>query len=139
MSVEMYYIENFETTKNPYEGHYLHYNTKVRREKQSIQFRKGDMLIKVNQKGNRYIVETLEPHAVDSYFNWNFFDGILQQKEWFSPFAFETTAQQVLKENPQLKTDFEAKQKSDTEFAASLTLSTEPFVNLSVVTAPSEI
>ncbi len=39
----------------------------------------------MNQKANRYIVETLEPQGVDSYFGWNFFDGILNLHFAFTP------------------------------------------------------
>jgi hypothetical protein len=60
----------------------------VQKEKQKLQYFEGDYLIELNQPANRYIVETLEPHATDSYFNWGFFDAILQQKEWFLGLCF---------------------------------------------------
>ena len=44
-------------------------------------------------------METLEPTATDSFFNWNFFDGILQQKEGFSPYVFQDIATELLKNN----------------------------------------
>lgn len=71
----------------------------------------------MNQKANRFLMETLEPQATDSYFAWNFFDGILQQKEGFSPYVFEDIAAQYLKENPELRKKLEAKKNSDSEFA----------------------
>ena len=111
LETEMYYIEDYQTSPSPYEFHYLHYNTKVRKEKQEVQFFAGDYVIEVNQTRNRFIVETLEPTATDSYFNWNFFDGILQQKEYFSPYVFEDLAEEILQENPELKKELEAKQK----------------------------
>ena len=46
-------------------------------------FRKGDWVIELNQPANRFLMETLEPQAEDSYFAWNFFDAILGQKEGF--------------------------------------------------------
>ena len=119
MEVETYYIENYETVKNPYESHYLHYNVEVRKEKQFIQIYKGDWRIETNQINNRYIIETLEPEAHDSYFAWNFFDGILQQKEWFSSWHFDDEAAQILGDNSTLKAEFETKRKEDKEFANS--------------------
>lgn len=115
--VETYYIESFETWKNPYEGHYGHYNTNVRKETQKIQFYEGDILISTNQPGVRFIIETLEPIAVDSYFNWGFFDAIVQQKEYFSAYIFEEKAIEILENDSTLKADFHTKQKSDKEFA----------------------
>ena len=117
IAVDMYFIEDYQTVKNPYEGHYLHYNVKLRREYMPIKFYKGDYVAYANQAANRYLIETLEPQGTDSFFAWNFFDGILQQKEWFSPFSFEPLAEQLLKEDQYLQTAFEAKQKEDPEFA----------------------
>ena len=115
--VEVYYIEDFKTLEQPYEGHYLHYGVKVRKEKMELPFFEGDYLIEVNQANNRYIVETLEPQAHDSFFAWNFFDSILQQKEYFSPYLFEDLAVELLAENPDLKAALEEKKKKDVDFA----------------------
>lgn len=101
--VKGYYIENYKTTSKPYEGHYLHSNIEVRKEEMLIRFHRGDYLIPCNQTSNRFIVETLEPKAIDSYFSWNFFDSALQQKEWFSDYVYEETAEKILKENPELQ------------------------------------
>ena len=117
ISVEMYYIENYETVKTPYEGHYQHYNVSVRKTYMPVKFHKGDYIAETNQIANRYLVETLEPQGTDSYFAWNFFDGILQQKEWFSPFSFEPMALDLLKNNSFIKEAFERKKQEDPEFA----------------------
>lgn len=105
--VNCYYIEDYKTVSKPYEGHYLHYNTKLRTQNLAIQFYKGDYIVLCNQISNRFIIETLEPKAVDAYFNWNFFDSSLQQKEWFSDYVFEETAEKILKENPSLSLELE--------------------------------
>ncbi len=117
MSLQVYYIDDFKTFKSPFESHYLHYETKVKKEMQTITIPEGDYIVYVNQISNRYIIETLEPEAPDSFFNWNFFDGILQQKEGYSAYIFEETAQKVLAQNPDLKQKFEEKKKKDKNFA----------------------
>jgi hypothetical protein len=119
IEVENYYITDYKTTSYPYENHYLHSNTKVLKKKQKNKYFKGDYLVFTNQKNNRYIIETLEPEATDSFFNWNFFDGILMQKEYFSDYVFEAEAVKMLEENPSLKQEFEEKLKADTGFAKS--------------------
>jgi hypothetical protein len=119
IEVESYKIADYKTSKNPYEGHYGHYNTVVTSSKEKIGFRKGDFLIKTQQKGVKYLLETLEPEAVDSYFNWNYFDPILQQKEYFSAYVFEDLAKEILDKNPTLKAEFETKKKSDAAFEKS--------------------
>ena len=68
-----------------------------------MKFRKGDYYIPMNQVANRFLVEVLEPQAEDSYFAWNYFDGILGQKEGYSSYAFEETAADFLKNNPDVK------------------------------------
>ncbi len=117
ISVETYRIEDFKTVKNPYEGHYLHYDTEVSSSKEHLKFRKGDLLVSTNQDGVKYLLETLEPEAVDSFFNWNFFDGILGQKEYYSDYVFEDTAAELLETNQKLKSDFQKKKFEDSAFA----------------------
>jgi len=119
IAVEVYKIEGFETSETAYEGHYLHKDTKVSKTTEEISFRKGDYVITTFQDGARYLLETLEPSAVDSFFNWNFFDTVLQQKEGFSPYVFEDIAKQLLDSDPELKEEFENKKSSDADFRNS--------------------
>jgi hypothetical protein len=114
--VESYRIYDYKTVRNAYEGHFLHYNTEVSITMKKVHFRKGDFLVPTDQKGVRYLLETLEPEATDSFFNWNFFDTILQRKEGFSPYVFEDLALKILKDNPDLQQDFEQKKKADRKF-----------------------
>lgn len=118
IEAEFYYIRDFKT-RDAYEGHYLHSNVEVEKETMNWQFYKGDYVIFVNQSSNRYIVETLEPQAADSYFAWNFFEGILQQKEYFSSYVFEDLAAEYLDKNPDLKRRLAAKRAEDEAFAKS--------------------
>jgi hypothetical protein len=118
MEVEAYRIESYDTSTYPYEGHYPHSNTRVSVKNQKVTFTKGDFMVDMRQPGVKYILETLEPQASDSFFNWNFFDGILQQKEYYSAYVFEDTAAKLLKENPKLKAAFDAKKTADPKFAS---------------------
>jgi hypothetical protein len=117
LEVEIYRIDSFKTSSQPYEGHYPHSNTQVISNTATVHFTKGDYVIETQQAGVKYLLETLEPQAPDSFFNWNFFDAILQQKEYFSAYVFEDTAAQLLKDNPALKAEFEARKKQDAAFA----------------------
>ena len=115
--VETLHVDNYKTRTSAYEGHYLHYNTSIKIDSIAVHFSKGDLYIPVNQKGARYLMETLEPEATDSFFNWNFFDTVLQQKEGYSGYVFEDVAEQILKENTRIKDAFEAKKATDKDFA----------------------
>ncbi|MET2985466.1 M14 family metallopeptidase [Aureibaculum conchae] len=116
-TVDTYRIADYQTRKSAYEGHYQHFNTKVTSQKKKLSFRAGDFLVSTNQSGIRYLLETLEPQAPDSFFNWNFFDTILQRKEGFSPYVWEDLAKELLDKNPKLKKSFEDKKSNDNGFA----------------------
>ena len=117
LAVEVYHIEDYDTSTDAYEGHYPHSNTTVSKTIDTVYFRKGDLYIKSFQPSVRYLLETLEPTTTDSFFNWNFFDTILQQKEGFSPYVFEDIAKDLLENVTALKEEFMEKKKSDKEFA----------------------
>nr|WP_294936450.1 M14 family metallopeptidase [uncultured Flavobacterium sp.] len=119
LTVESYKIVDYKTGSQPFEGHYGHYNTTVEAKRENVRFSQGDFVVKTNQKNVKYLLETLEPEATDSFFNWNFFDTILQQKEYYSDYVFEDLAKQILDENPQLKADLEKKRQEDKKFAES--------------------
>ncbi len=102
----VFYIDDYQTAKRPYEGHYLHYDVTLRKKEEKINIRKGDYLVPMPQENMRFALEALIPDATDSYFCWGFFDSMLQQKEWFSDYVFEDIADSLLEKDPQLKKDF---------------------------------
>ncbi len=102
-----YYISDFETRKNPYESHFLHSQVELKEVQTNRKYYRGDVLVEVDQPGIRYIVETLEPQGADSFFAWNFFDGILMQKEYFSGYLFEETAKELLDEDEELRSAYD--------------------------------
>ncbi|MFD2934077.1 M14 family zinc carboxypeptidase [Spirosoma flavum] len=117
MTVAAYYITDYKSPPRPYEGHFVHTGVKLRTESQPIQFYKDDYLIHTNQATNRYIVEALEPQGVDSFFAWNFFDSVLDQKEYFADYIFEDTAADLVKRNPALRKQLDEKRAVDKTFA----------------------
>jgi|TARA_B110000879_G_scaffold212098_1_gene306942 hypothetical protein len=116
MNVQSYFIENYKDQK-AYEGHYLHYDIEISQKPVNLKVYEGDYIVYTDQTSNNYIMATLEPQHPDSFFAWNFTDGILMQKEHFSPYVFEDLAATMLKKDVGLKTAFESKKRSDTEFA----------------------
>jgi hypothetical protein len=117
INVVVQHIKSFKTSSKAFEGHYLHYKTETTQTNQKIKFSNKDIYVPVNQLGARYLFETLEASAIDSFFNWNYFDSILQQKEGYSPYVFEDIAAQYLEKNSALKEALNAKIKSDINFA----------------------
>lgn len=117
IEVEVYRIDDYKTAPRPYEMHHINSDVKTSVTIKQMKFKKGDYYIPMNQVANRFLVETLEPTASDSYFAWNFFDGILGQKEGYSGYAFEDIAADYLKNNPDIKAKLTQRAATDTAFA----------------------
>lgn len=99
-------ILDYETVKSPYEKHYLHSKVKTKNDTAFWSFNRGDYIIQTGKSSDRFLIETLSPTGPDSYFNWNFFDAILQQKEGFSSYVFEDQAADLLSKDAKLKSNF---------------------------------
>ena len=68
----MYMVDDLQSLNKPYEKHFLHKHIHVTPQDQQVKFYEGDWLIPTDQPNKRFIIETLEPHAADSYFRWNY-------------------------------------------------------------------
>jgi hypothetical protein len=115
--VEQYHISDVETQNRQYNWHRYHYNFKIETITRHVQFFEGDYLIPMDQVVNKYVVEMLEPEAEDSFFRWNFFDPILESREYYSSYGFEENAMKYLDEHPEFKRQFQEAVKSDPELA----------------------
>jgi hypothetical protein len=112
-----YFIRDYKTPSKPFEGHYLHSEVVVEKKAAEYTLQEDDWIVMANQPHINFIMNVLEPQAPDSYFCWNFFDSILQQKEYYSDYVFEDIAEKLLQENIALRQRFEAKKQQDAEFA----------------------
>lgn len=119
IEVDAYHIDAYTSPTRPYEKHHRNAGVKVSLMKQKIKFLKGDYLITTDQVNKRYLVEMLEPTGDDSFFAWNFFDAILQQKEGYSDYRWEDLAAEVLKKDPALQKKLNEKKAADPKFAAN--------------------
>lgn len=119
LTLQMYYIGDFKTPQRPYEGHYLHSNVRLNPVTMPVKFYQGDYVVYADQPLNRYIVETLEPQGVDSFFAWNFFDSVLGEKEYFSDYVFEDVAADLLKNDQDLKKKLDDAKAADPKLAGS--------------------
>ncbi|HUM98340.1 MAG TPA: M14 family metallopeptidase [Chitinophagaceae bacterium] len=119
VEVDVYKIVDYKTMPRQYEMHHLNYDVKTTSSTIKMNFKKGDWYIPLNQEANRFLIETLEPTAEDSYFAWNYFDAILGQKEGYSGYVFEDVAADYLKNNPELKVKLNQRKETDTVFAKS--------------------
>ena len=118
--VEVYYFTDFKTTPKPYEGHYLHSQVQLRTATETLTYLAGDWVVYLRDNAPvRYLVETLEPQATDSFFAWGFFDSVLQQKEHFSDYVFEDLAADLLARDPVLRERLEKLKAANPAFATN--------------------
>jgi hypothetical protein len=108
VTVQYYRIKSVISRPGAYEGHMFHDDVQVERHSAMVELRAGDYLVPLNQPNARYAVETLEPHAHDSFFRWGFFNSVLEKKEAFSDYVFEDLALELLRDEPGLQHKFDA-------------------------------
>lgn len=117
LQVEQDSIGDFATVPMAYEGHYLHRDINTVRHRAEMTAHAGDLLVPMGKTTDRYVMEALECRAEDGFFAWNFFDGVLQQKEWFDDYVFEDMAARLLAHDVEMKEAFEARRAADPGFA----------------------
>jgi hypothetical protein len=117
MPVEVYHIDQYQSSPRAYEKHHRNSGVKVSFHKENMQFLKGDYVIDTHQPQRRFLVEMLEPAGDDSYFSWNFFDAILQEKEGYSDYRWEDIAAGWLKDHPVCRDSLAKKKAEDSAFA----------------------
>ncbi|HSQ45154.1 MAG TPA: M14 family zinc carboxypeptidase [Ginsengibacter sp.] len=122
IEVSAYHIVDYKSFPKAYEKHHKNYNVSVSKTDEKIKFLKGDYIIRLNQAANRYLVETLEPTGDDGFFAWNFFDAILQEKEGYSDYRWDSIAAHILKIDPVFNRKFQQKKISDSLFANNASL-----------------
>ncbi|HEY4207679.1 MAG TPA: M14 family metallopeptidase [Puia sp.] len=115
--VEAYHIDSYKSYPEAYEKHHKNTNVKISARTVRLAFLKGDYWIPTAQQDSRFIIEMLEPTGADSYFAWNFFDAILEQKEYYSDYRWEDVAAVWLQQHPEIKDSLEKRRHDDPAFA----------------------
>ncbi|XZF12847.1 M14 family metallopeptidase [Chitinophagaceae bacterium MMS25-I14] len=117
IEVIAYHIDRYQTMTRAYEKHYQHYGTQVAAQRQRLHFLAGDYIVKTAQAGRRFLVEMLEPAGDDSYFAWNFFDAVLQQKEGYSDYRWEDVAEKYVQQHLEVMQALQQAKSADTALA----------------------
>jgi hypothetical protein len=86
----------------------FHDDVQLERGRETVTVRAGDYIVPLDQDQARYVVETLEPQAHDSFFRWGFFNSVLEKKEAYSDYVFEDEAERLLAAEPELAAKFDA-------------------------------
>ncbi len=112
-------FNNPKWQQNPYEGRHPMSNIAFDDLEETRFFPAGSVVIEVMQPAGRILPHMLEPKGNGSFLYWGFFDAIFEQKEYGESYVIEKMARTMLKENPDLKREFEEKMGKDADFAKS--------------------
>jgi hypothetical protein len=107
IKVESIKFTNPSWRNSPYEGRFLMNNVDFEVSEKEIEYPKGSIVVPVGQRTSRVIAHIFEPKAEDSFVKWGFFNNIFGQKEYAETYVMEKEARKMLKENPELKNEFE--------------------------------
>ncbi len=118
LTVESYRFQDVQWQPHPYEGHHrVRYTVKPVTEKRT--FPRGTVVILMNQRVNRVIVNALEPAAPDAFVAWGMWDTIFERKEYAENYKLEILARQMLKRDPRLREEFHHRLQTDSAFASN--------------------
>jgi murein tripeptide amidase MpaA len=115
IKVEKYRFEDVRFAPSPYEGRQLP-SFKCTPFIENVEVEAGTLIIYTNQRQLRVIVNLLEPEAPDSFVNWGFFNAFFERKEYAEAYVMEPFANQMMKEDSQLRTDFYKRLNEDESF-----------------------
>ena len=118
ITVETYYIDSYEPAKRAVQGHYVNSKVQLRAVTQEVDYLKGDYIIPLNQRANKYIVTMMEPLSESGFFTWNFFDSFLEGQDWYSVWGFESHLKKLLDHDPELRAAYDKARSEDERMAA---------------------
>ncbi len=119
INVSSYKFRNVQFRQTPNEGRHMlaGFETDVIEEVRD--FPAGSYVIGMNQNTAKIIAHLLEPKAYCSFVNWGFMNAVFEQKEYSEHYVMEKMARDMLANEPDVKSEFEYKMKTDTAFASN--------------------
>jgi hypothetical protein len=118
--VEKYKFSNVSFADRPYEGRFIpNYDMKLFVDTADV--RKGSFLIETNQRTFGIIAYLLQPESNESFVKWGTMNQIFERKEYFEDYAMLPIAEEMYKNDPAIREEFNEKIKSDEHFRNSVT------------------
>ncbi|MEO7166947.1 MAG: M14 family metallopeptidase [Chthoniobacterales bacterium] len=102
----------------PFEGH-VQITAKPIATKHTAHFPAGSVRVPMDQPLGDLAALLLEPSSTDSYFQWGFFDEVLQPTEYIEGYILEPMAEKMMASDPKLAAEFRDKLATDEAFRAS--------------------
>ena len=114
---ESYRFEDVSFPKKPYESRFEPRFKTVPIVEQRT-YLPGSVFIPLDQPAAKVALHLLEPEAPDSAVSWGFFNAIFEQKEYAEHYVLEELARRMLEADPEMRTEFETKVRTDRAFAS---------------------
>jgi hypothetical protein len=118
-TVEQARVVEWHAPAEPHEGHFALDIRKVEPVRRLRAFRPGDVWVPLDQRSALVAVHLLEAQAPDALLRWNFFDTVLEKKEYGEAYIVEPMARKMMQADPALAKEFRDKVASDPAFAAN--------------------
>jgi hypothetical protein len=118
IAVDMYRLDNPKFEAEPFEGH-TRVATTPRIEHRTERFPAGSYRVSTEQPLGDLVTVLLEPASSDSFLQWGFFQPIFQRTEYSEAYVTEALAEQMLADDPALKSEFDRRLATDEAFRAS--------------------
>ncbi len=80
---------------------------------------KNSIFVPLQQVHSKMIAHMFEPNSSDSYFQWGFFNSVLEQKEYAESYVVEKMMIDMLQNDKELQKEFDFKMKNDSVFASN--------------------
>ncbi len=116
-SVEQARIVEWRAQGEPSEGHFPLKIARVEPVRRPRTFRPGDAWVPLDQRSALVAVHLLEAQAPDALARWNFFDTVLEKKEYAEAYVVEPLARRMMQDDPALAREFRARVAGDSAFA----------------------
>lgn len=117
--VEKYKFSDVSFAASPYEGRFIP-TYEVELSNDTVDVRSGSFYIETNQRTFGVIAHLLEPQSNESFVKWGAMNQIFERKEYFENYAMLPIAEEMYKNDPALREEFNNKLNSDEEFRNSV-------------------
>ena len=84
--------------------------------KKKALYRRGSIIVSTDQPLGLLCCLLLEPDSPDSFFQWGFFGDVAERTEYFEAYAMAPLADEMMKNNSELKAEFDLKCTADEAF-----------------------
>lgn len=116
LSLDHYRLVSPTTSATPFEGRHT-MSTEVKTETAIHTLPPGTMRVSTDQPLGDLAIALLEPQHLDSLAAWGFVPEILQRTEYIEGYVIAPLAERMMKDDPALKAEFEAKLTAYPSFA----------------------